>query len=80
MFGYSFMNYNCLLRRLAEGASTRDFLCCYLSAGVFCVCRVNSLVCAYYGEPLVCAYYGEPLVFLGFTRRWTLLGYEYEQD
>lgn len=71
MFGYSFMNYNCLLRRLAEGASTRDFLCCYLSAGVFCVCRINSLVCAYYGEPLV---------FLGFTRRWTLLGHEYEQD
>ena len=71
MFSYSFMNDKCLLRRIAEGASIRDFLCCYLSAGVFCVCPVDSLVCDYYGEPLV---------FLGYTRRWTLLGHAYEQD
>ena len=25
MFGYSFMNYNCMLRRVAKGASRRDY-------------------------------------------------------
>ena len=35
MFGYSFMNYACLLRRLAKGASARDFVLCFLSAGEF---------------------------------------------
>ena len=69
MFAYSFMNYNCLLRRLAKGASTRDFVQCYLSAGIFCVSPIDSVVFAYYGEPLV---------FLGFSRRYTLLGDRYE--
>nr|DAO55177.1 MAG TPA: hypothetical protein [Bacteriophage sp.] len=60
MFGYSFMNYNCLLRRLAKGARSRDFVRCYLSAGLFVVCPIDS------GVP---PYHGEPLVFLGYSRR-----------
>lgn len=63
MFGYSFMDYNCLLRRIAGGASPRDFVMCYLSAGIFCVCPIDSVVCDYYGDPLV---------FLGYSRRSTL--------
>lgn len=63
MFGYSFMNYACLLRRLAKGASARDFVVCYLSAGKFCVCPIDSVMCDYWGEPLV---------FLGYSRRGTL--------
>ena len=63
MFGYSFMNYNCLLRRIAEGASIHDFAMCYLSAGIFCVCPIDSVVRDYWGEPLV---------FLGYSRRSTL--------
>ena len=62
MFGYSFMNYKCLLCQVAKGASTRDFVRCYLSAGIFCVCPIDS----------VRDYWGEPLVFLGFSRRSTL--------
>lgn len=69
MFGYSFMNYNCLLRLLVKGASTRDFVRCYLSAGIFYVCPIDSVLCDYYGEPLV---------FLGYSRRCTLLGGRYE--
>lgn len=60
MFGYSFMNYNCLLRRLAKGAMSRDFVRCYLSAGVFYVVPIDSVVLPYRGEPLV---------FLGFSRK-----------
>lgn len=60
MYGYSFMNYNCLLRRIAKGESTRDFVRCYLSAGVFYVCPIDSVVLPYHGEPLV---------FLGYSRR-----------
>jgi hypothetical protein len=69
MYGYSFMNYNCLMRRIAKGASTRDFWACYLSAGIFCVYSIDSVVCDYYGEPLV---------FLGYSHRYTLLGGRYE--
>ena len=62
MFGYSFMNYNCLLRRIAKGARSRDFVRCYLSAGVFYACPIDSVVLPYHGEPLV---------FLGYSRkRW----------
>ena len=50
-------------RRLAKGASVRDFVLCYLSAGKFCVCPIESVVCDYWGEPLV---------FLGYSRRGTL--------
>ncbi len=60
MIAYSFMNYNCLLRRLAKGASSRDFLRCYLSAGVFYAVPIDSVVLPYHGEPLV---------FLGFSRK-----------
>lgn len=63
MFGYSFMNYNCLLRRIAKGASSRDFLRCYLSAGVFYAVPIDSVL----------PYHGEPLVFLGFSRKGSML-------
>lgn len=63
VFSYSFMNYSCLLHRLAKGASVRDFVLCYLSAGKFCVCPVESVVCGCWGEPLV---------FLGYGRRGVL--------
>ena len=57
----SFMNYNCLLRRLAKGARSRDFVRCYLSADVFCVCPIDAVVLPYHGGPLV---------FLGYSRKW----------
>ena len=60
MFSYSFINYNCLLRRLAKGARSRDFVQCYLTAGVFYACPIDSVVLPYHGEPLV---------FLGYSRR-----------
>lgn len=61
MFSYSFMNYNCLLRRIAKGESTRDFVRCYLSGGVFVVCPIDSVVCEYFGGTVW---------FLGYSRRW----------
>lgn len=67
MFAYSFMDYNCLLRRLARGAMSRDFVRCYLSAGVFYAVPIDSVVMPYHGEPLV---------FLGFSRK----GVRCEQD
>lgn len=69
MFGYSFMNRACLLRRLAEGASMRDFVICYLSAGVFCACPITSVMCDYWGEPLV---------LLGYSRTSTFETYRVE--
>lgn len=63
MFGYSFLNYNCLLHQIAKGAKLRDFVRCYLSAGIFVVCPIDTVVCDYWGEPLV---------FLGYSRRGTL--------
>lgn len=62
MFGYSFMNYACLLRRIAKGASARDFVQCYLKAGVFYVYPIDSV-----------PYHGEPLVFLGYSRVRSML-------
>lgn len=61
MFSYSFMNYNCLLRRIAKGAKSRDFVRCYLSAGLFVVCPIDSVVCEYFGSPVT---------FLGYSRKW----------
>lgn len=66
MFGYSFMNYACLLRRLAKGANPCDFVMCYLSAGIFCACPIDAVTCDYWGEPLVC---------LGYSRRSTFEPY-----
>lgn len=60
MFVYSFMNYNCLLRRIAKGARSCDFVRCYLSAGVFYAVPIDSVVLPYHGEPLV---------FLGYSRK-----------
>lgn len=60
MFGYSFMNYNCLLRRLAKGAKSRDFVMCYLSAGKICTCPIESVKCDDWDVPFV---------FLGYSRR-----------
>lgn len=60
MFGYSFMNYNCLLRRLAKGARSRDFVRCYLSNGLLVVCPIDAVVCV----NLVSS------VFLGYSRKW----------
>lgn len=62
----SFMNYNCLLRRLAKGARSRDFVRCYLSNGLLVVCPIDSVVCEYLGLP----------VFLGYSRKW----WDDEQD
>lgn len=64
MFGYSFMNYNCLRCLLANGASARDFVMCYLSAGKFCVWPID--------YSAVFPVHGGPLVFLGYSRRGTL--------
>lgn len=63
MFGYSysFMNGACLLRRVAKGASARDFVMCYLSAGEFYTWPLDAAV----KFPL----HGGPLVFLGYSRR-----------
>ena len=60
---YSFLNYNCLLRQLAKGASAREFVLCFLSAGEFYTCPLDSVV---FPE------HGGPLVFLGYSRRSTL--------
>ena len=60
MFGYSFMNYNCLLRRLAKGARSRDFVRCYLSNGLLVVCPIDAVVCVDLGSS----------VFLGYSRKW----------
>lgn len=64
MFGYSFLNYNCLLHRLAKGASSRDFMQCYLKDGVFHAYPIDSVPYA----SAVLPYHGEPLVFLGYSR------------
>ena len=64
MFGYSFMNYACLLRRLAKGASARDFVQCYLKDGVFYAHPIDSVPYA----SAVFPYHGEPLIFLGYSR------------
>lgn len=63
MFGYSFLNYNCLLRRLAKGANPCEFVLCFLSAGELYMCSLDSVV---FPE------HGGPLVFLGYSRRSTL--------
>lgn len=68
MFGYSFMNYNCLLRRLAKGASARDFVLCFLSAGEFYACPLDSVLT---GTNVFPKHDGS-LVFLGYSRRGTL--------
>ena len=64
MFGYSFMNYNCLLRRLAKGANPCEFVLCFLSAGEFYTWPLDYSV--------VFPVHGGPLVFLGYSRRGTL--------
>jgi hypothetical protein len=64
MFGYSFMNYNCLLNRLAKGAIPCDFVLCFLSAGEFHTCPLDAAV---FPE------HGGPLVFLGYSRRRSML-------
>lgn len=65
MFGYSFMNYSCLLRRIAKGAKPCDFVLCFLSAGEFYTWPLDAAV----KFPL----YGGPLVFLGYSRRRSTL-------
>lgn len=57
------MNYACLLRRLAKGASARDFVLCFLSAGEFYTCPLDAVKFPVHGGPLV---------FLGYSRRGTL--------
>lgn len=69
MFGYSFMNYACLLRRLAKGASARDFVQCYLKDGVFYAHPIDSVPYA----SAVFPYHGEPLIFLGYSRVRSML-------
>lgn len=61
MFGYSFMNYACLRRRVAEGANPCDFVLCFLSAGEFHTWPLDAVA-----FPPV---HGGPLVFLGYSRR-----------
>jgi hypothetical protein len=63
VFSYSFMNYSCLLNRLAKGAIPCDFVLCFLSAGEFYTCPLDAVV---FPE------HGVPLVFLGYSRRSTL--------
>ena len=63
MFGYSFLNYNCLLHRLANGAKPCDFVLCFLSAGEFYMWPLDSVVFPVHGGPLV---------FLGYSRRGAL--------
>lgn len=63
MFGYSFLNYNCLLHRLAKGAKPCDFVLCFLSAGEFYACPLDAVVFPVHGVPVV---------FLGYSRRGTL--------
>ena len=58
------MNYNCLLRRVAEGAKPCDFVLCFLSAGAFYTWPLDYSV--------VFLVHGGPLVFLGYSRRSTL--------
>ena len=65
MFGYSFLNYNCLLHRLAKGAKPCDFVLCFLSAGEFYAWPLDAAV----SFPSV---HGGPMVFLGYSRRSTL--------
>ena len=64
MFGYSFMNYACLLRRINKGAKPCDFVLCFLSAGEFYTCPLDAVK-----FPL----HGGPLVFLGYSRRRSML-------
>ena len=60
MVDMSFLNYNCLLRRLAKGARSRDFVRCYLSNGLLVVFSIDSVVCVDLGSS----------VFLGYSRKW----------
>lgn len=60
MVDMSFLNYNCLLRRLAKGARSRDFVRCYLSNGLLVVCPIDAVVCVDLGSS----------VFLGYSRKW----------
>lgn len=72
----SFLNYNCLLHRLAKGASTHDFVMCYLCDGKVSTCPIDSAVCDYWVEPLFHVHahgvLSIPVVFLGYSRRGTL--------
>ena len=63
MFGYSFLNYNCLLHRIAKGAKPCDFALCFLSDGELYTCPLDAVK-----FPL----HGGSLVFLGYSRRSTL--------
>ena len=65
MFGYSFMNYSCLLHRLAKGAKPCDFVLCFLSVGEFHTWPLDAAV----AFPPV---HGGSIVFLGYSRRSTL--------
>lgn len=68
MFGYSFMNYSCLLNRLAKGAKPCDFVLCFLSADEFYACPLDAVIT---GTNVFPEHDGS-LVFLGYSRRGTL--------
>lgn len=68
MFGYSFLNYNCLLHRIAKGAKSRDFVLCFLSDGEFYACPLDSVLTGTNVFPV----HDGSLVFLGYSRRSTL--------
>lgn len=60
VFSYSFMNYSCLLHRLAKGANPCEFVLCFLSNGELYTCALDSVVFPGHGVPVV---------FLGYSRR-----------
>ena len=62
------MNYACLLRQLAKGASSRDFVQCYLKDGVFYAHPIDSVPYA-----SVLPYHGDPLILLGYSRVRSML-------
>lgn len=65
---YSFMDYNCLRRLLANGAKPCDFVLCFLSAGEFYARPLDSVITGTNVFPE----HGGSLVFLGYSRRSTM--------